>query len=175
MRVLQPMRLVRAAHRPLPLSDPRRGGEADPAPSGAPPGALGGAVGSSKERPRPPFNLAAGAGLAEPPGPCCLPGSVPAPLSRSHRGRAGTLPQPAAGRPGKHLSLPSVPGPSSRAPGRAPHSRLWDFLPLHSAPTVAPLLHAFGDPLISPAALLRSALPRPRGPTALALAALVGA
>nr|CAI9707464.1 unnamed protein product [Rangifer tarandus platyrhynchus] len=50
--------------------------------------------GKQRERPRPPFNLAAGAGLAEPPGPCGLPGSVPAPLNRSHRGRAGTLPQP---------------------------------------------------------------------------------
>ena len=69
MRVLQSMRLVRATHRPLPLSDPRRGGEAGRASAGAPPGALGGAMGSSEERPRPPFNLATGAGLAEPPGP----------------------------------------------------------------------------------------------------------
>lgn len=101
MRVPQSMRQVRATHRPLPQSDPRRGGEAGRASAGAPPGALGGAMGSSEERPRPPFNLAAGAGLAEPPGPCGLPGSVPAPLSRSHRGRAGTLPQPRRWLPGE--------------------------------------------------------------------------
>lgn len=103
---LKAVGLAGVGHRPMPAGDPRRGGEAGPASACAPPGALGGAMGSSEERPRPPFNLAAGAGLAGPPGPCGLPGSVPALPAAPTAAGPRRSPSPAAGRPGKHLNLP---------------------------------------------------------------------
>lgn len=172
---LKAVGLAGVAHRPMPAGDPRRGGEAGPASACAPPGALGGAMGSSEERPRPPFNLAAGAGLAGPPGPCGLPGSVPALPAAPTAAGPRRSPSPAAGRPGKHLNLPP-PSTSPRihppehpgvpAPGSRISLRSTQLPPPRSA---APPLLAFGDPLITPACLLHSALPRPRGPTTPAL------
>lgn len=156
------MRLVRP-HRPLPLSDPRR--RRPTCPGWRPgPGAPGRR--EAARRGRRLSSLAAGAGLAEPPGPR-PPGSVPAPLSRfsSHRGRAGTLPHPAAGRPGKHLSPSLRPWSilqGTRACSPTPDSGIsCRFTP---APTVAPLLHAFGDPLISLAGLPPQRPPAAPGP-----------
>lgn len=147
-----------------------RGPEVSPA--RAAPGALGGAMGNSAERLRPPFNLAAGAGLAGPPGPRGLPGSVPAlPAARS-AAPPGHSPSPAPAAPGKPLCpLPTTAKcPLSRAPAvPTPHprvsSRRTRQLPLRP-PTPGPLLQAWEDPRLARACLLHSALPRPRGPTA---------
>lgn len=79
-------------------------------------------MGSGEERPRPPFNLAAGAGLAGPPGPCGLP--APSPPSQAlppRRGRDNPpARQPAAPRPPTTTTSvhspehPGVPTPDSR-------------------------------------------------------------
>lgn len=97
-------------------------------------------MGNSKERLRPPFNLAAGAGLAGPPGPCGLPGSVPALLAARTAAPPGHSPSPDSDRSWDTPSLPPthdhqmsiLPSP------RSPHSRLSDFLSLHSTASTPP-------------------------------------
>lgn len=83
------------------------------------PGALGGAMGSGEQRPRPPFNLAAGAGLAGPPGACGLPSSVPAlaaaPLPGHCSVPASTLACPPPTTTGRPFSgAPGILTPDSR-------------------------------------------------------------
>lgn len=119
------------------------------------PGALGGAMGSGEQRPRPPFNLAAGAGLAGPPGACGLPSSVPA-LA------AAPLPGHCSG-PCKHLSLP--PAHDHRASilrsARSFNSRLSNFPSLHATPPPA----AHSTPAPGPAGpSRRTRLPPPQRP-----------
>lgn len=63
-------------------------------------------MGSSEKRPRPPFNLAAGAGLAGPPGPCGLPGSVPALPANRTEARPAHSPSPAV--PASTLTCPPL-------------------------------------------------------------------
>lgn len=167
------MRLVgpRTDHCP---GDPRRGGEADPAPAGAPPGSPRGAVGSSRGGRGRLSTWRLAPAWPGPRGRAASPAPSP-PLSQPLTPRPGRdcFPTPPLAARGNTLAFPP-PWSILQGTRACSHSRLWDFLPLHSAPTVAPLLHAFGDPLISPANSC-SALPRPRGPTAPALAALVGA
>lgn len=126
-----------------------RGPEVSPA--YAPPGALGGAMGSSKERLRPPFNSAAGAGLAGPPGPRGLPGSVPALPAAREAARPGHSPSPDSGRSRETPSLsPAHDHQASILPRtRSPHFRLADFLSLHST--------------VSTPALAQHPCSRPRG------------
>lgn len=130
------------------------------------PGALGGAMGSGEQRPRPPFNLAAGAGLAGPPGACGLPSSVPAlaaaPLPGHCSVPASTLACPPPTTTRRPFSgAPGVLTPDSRISLRSTRP------PLQRR--TAPPLQAPRDPLVAPACLLHSALPWPRGLTASAL------
>lgn len=111
-----------------------RGPEVSPA--CASPGALGGAVGNSEERLRPPFNLAAGAGLAGPPGPCGLPGSVPALPAARTAARPGHSPSPDSGRSWETPSLTPYQRPPSVHSPEHPESPLqalgFPFAPLSS-------------------------------------------
>lgn len=113
-----------------------RGPEVGPA--CAPPGALGGAMGSGEERLRPPFNLAAGAGLAGPPGPCGLPGSVPALPAARTAAQPGHSPRQADSSTLACCPHPHPNRPFSRAP-LSPHSTISDFLQPSTTPTPATL------------------------------------
>lgn len=80
-------------------------------------------MGSGEERLRPPFNLAAGAGLAGPPGPCGLQSSVAALPAAHTAAQPGHFPSPAV--PGSTLTCP--PPTTTKCPFssalRIPHSR----------------------------------------------------